>query len=372
MLHPAQDPVFKLYGAERSYFTGKLRPALRAKRLYFEEILLDPESAREIRERTGIMFIPVLRTPENDLWQDTSDILDLIEARFPKPALFPGSPVQAVVSSLLEIYGDEFMILPAMHYRWTKPEWEADARLAFAAGSGNKVAASVFADRMSGALPMLGVSEATIPAIVAHLDDLLARMETLLCDQDFLLGAQVSVGDCAMMGPFYGHLYLDLGPGQIVREQAHVAHWIERMNHPDPGSFAGFLAGDALHPSLRAILELIGRDAVPLLLDGVRAFESWADSHAASTREPPRAVGMHATQLRGVEFQRMASSYTLYMLQRPIDTYRALAEDDRKAVDRALAGTGCEPLLAYEPRHRLVKRDYQLAFADGLDAESRS
>ncbi|MFQ5699815.1 MAG: glutathione S-transferase family protein [Myxococcota bacterium] len=363
MRQPATDPVFKLYGAERSYFTGKLRPALRAKRLYFEEILLGPETAREIRERTGVRFIPVLRTPDDELWQDTSDILDRLEARFPEPALFPPTPVQAVVSSLLEVYGDECMILPAMHYRWTKPEWEADARRAFAAGSGNKAQANAFADRMSGALPMLGVTEATVPAIEAHLDELLTHLETLLSQRDFLLGAQMSVGDCALMGPFYGHLYQDLGPGQIVREQAHVAHWIERMNHPDPTSFAGFEPGDALHPSLRPVLELIGRDAVPMLLDGARAFESWADSHAAATQEPPRTVGMHATRLRAVDFERMSSSYTLYMVQRPIDTYRALDEDARKLVDRALAGTGCEALLAYEPRHRLVKRHYQLAFA---------
>jgi len=31
--------VFRLFGAERSYFTGKARAALRAKRVYFEEVL---------------------------------------------------------------------------------------------------------------------------------------------------------------------------------------------------------------------------------------------------------------------------------------------------------------------------------------------
>ena len=64
--------VFRLYGAERSYFTGKVRPALRAKRLYFEEILPDRAIYHEIRERTGLMFIPVVITPEDDTWQDTS------------------------------------------------------------------------------------------------------------------------------------------------------------------------------------------------------------------------------------------------------------------------------------------------------------
>ena len=129
----ADSPPFRLYGAERSYFTGKARPALRAKRLYFEEILPTPEAYRDILQRTGMIFIPVVVTPEDETWQDTSDIIDALEARFPEPALIPATPVQRIVSYLFEVYADEFMLLPAMHYRWSAPEAEKDARGAFAA-----------------------------------------------------------------------------------------------------------------------------------------------------------------------------------------------------------------------------------------------
>ena len=78
---------FRLYGAERSYFTGKVRPALRAKRLYFEEILPSPAIYQEIIRRTGLAFIPVVITPEDETWQDTSDILDALDARIPEPTL---------------------------------------------------------------------------------------------------------------------------------------------------------------------------------------------------------------------------------------------------------------------------------------------
>ena len=47
------SPPFRFYGAECSYFTGKARPALRAKRLYFEEILPTPEAYREIHPANG-------------------------------------------------------------------------------------------------------------------------------------------------------------------------------------------------------------------------------------------------------------------------------------------------------------------------------
>ncbi len=354
---------FRLYGAERSYFTGKARPGLLAKGVWFEEILPTREVYQEIRERTGLLFIPVVVTPDDETWQDTSEILDALEARIPEPALFPATPVQRVVAYLLELYADEFMILPAMHYRWTAPESSRDARDAFAAGQGEREASGRFADRMAGSLPMLGVGEATIPAIEAHLAELLDALEAIFADQGFLLGEQPSLADCALMGPFYGHLYLDLVPGQLLRQRATlVSHWIERMNHPNRARFAGFLPGDALHPGLRDLLGLVGRDAVPMLLDGVRAFEAWADGRPEEMQEPPRGVGMHESELRGSSFSRGTSSYSLWMLQRPLDAYRALEEGERKAVDAALAGTGCEALFDYAPRHRLEKRDFKLAF----------
>jgi hypothetical protein len=39
-----------------------------------------------------------------------------------------------------------------------------------------------------------------------------------------------------------------------------------------------------------------------------------------------------------------------------------LEEADQKRVDKAVAGTGWDALLAYEPRHRLEKRGFELAF----------
>jgi hypothetical protein len=50
------------------------------------------------------------------------------------------------------------------------------------------------------------------------------------------------------------------------------------------------------------------------------------------------------------------------MAQRPLDAYAALGDDERSAVDRALAGTGCEHLFEYRPRHRLGKSDFKLVF----------
>jgi hypothetical protein len=100
-----------------------------------------------------------------------------------------------------------------------------------------------------------------------------------------------------------------------------------------------------------------------MLLDNLRAFDEWAAARPPDLTEPPRAVGGHATALRGAAFNRFTSPYTLWMVQRPLDVYAALEPDGRREVDRFLAGSGCEALLAYRPRQRLGKRNFKLSFA---------
>lgn len=355
---------YRFYGAEISYFSAKVRPALRFKGVPFAEIIPTPEAYRDvIRPRTGLSFIPVVITPDDETWQDTSEILDALEAREPEPALYPATPVQRVVSYLLELYADEFLILPAMHYRWSFPESEAKARADFAAQGGDRDASARFADRMKGSLPLLGVGPASIPGIEAHLRELLGLLSAHFSAHPFLLGGRPSLADCALMGPLYAHLYCDAVPGRLLRETAlPVCMWIERMNRPDPDAPGAWLPDDALAPTLRPLLSLVGRDAAPLLLDGVRAVEAWAKAASPLPEEPPRGVGLHETRLRGAAFQRFTSPYTLWMLQRPQDAHRVLGARERAAVDAALAGTGLETLLAHVSPLRLGKRRFRLVF----------
>jgi glutathione S-transferase len=359
-----REHYFRLYGSEVSYFTGKVRPAFRIKRVPHVEVLATPRVYREvIRTRTGLQFIPVVVTPEDDTWQDTSDILDRLEERFREPALVPATPAQRIAAFLWELYADEFLILPAMHYRWGFADSVAKARADFASTNGDPVAAGKFADRMSGVLPGIGVLPETVPAIEAHLAELLADLERHFAQHPYLLGGRPSIADCALIGPFYAHLYLDAAPGRLLRETAPLTcHWIERMNHPDPDEGGAWLDGDALAETMRPLLARIGADASAYVLDTVRAYETWADARPADATELPRATGFHDTTLRGVKFGRYTSPYTLWMLQRVTDPYRALSAADKASVDRAFAGTGCDAFFRYEPRHRVEKRGFKLTF----------
>lgn len=345
------------HGADVSYFSGKVRPALAQKGLHWNEIL--PRN-REIIENTGVSFIPVLVTPEGEWWQDTSSILDRLEERHPEPPLIPKTPVQRVVAYLIELYGDELGLLPAMHYRWSFPESVAKARIDFALNSGDLERSGRFADRMAGSLPMLGISAETTPAIEAHLRELLDALSAHFEQHHFLLGDRMSLADCGLMGPFYGHLYRDAVPSRLLRETAfRTCVWIERMNRPDPERQSGWLDGDALAPTLLRVLRVMA-DGVPLLVDAAQAIEAWADANETPSEPPGRVLGVHETSYRGIPLKTGTRPYTLWMLQRPLDTYGALEGSDRAAVDAALSGTGWPRLLSLAPKHRVAKSGNEL------------
>lgn len=353
---PAAPYRFLAY--EVSYFSAKVRPALRAKGLWFQE--LRPDLA-EIRRRTGLAFIPVVVTPEDETWQDTSEILERLEARHPEPPLFPRTPVQRVAAHLVELYVDEFGLAPAMHYRWGSELGARTARARFAAMMGDARLAEAAADRMAAARLALGASDETAPAIEAHTRSLLDALGECFETQPYLLGDRPSLADCALMGPLFGHLMNDLVSRRLLLETAvPVVGWIERTNVPDPQAGGAWLADDALAPGFRRVLEVMGRDAVPLLRALVGQIEAWADAHPDAHARPPRAIGRAEAPLRGRRVERVAMPYTLWMVQRSLDAYRALGAAERTRVDAALAGTGWEPLLELAPRYRAAKRDFRL------------
>ena len=360
-----RDIFYRFYAAEFSYFSAKVRPALRYKRIPYVEILSTPAAYQKvILPRTGLGFIPVVVTADDEVLQDTSEILDALEQRFPDPPLYPHDGALRLLAYLFELYADEFLILPALHYRWSFPESAVKARADFAAINGNVEMANRFADRISGSIQLVGIVPESIPAIEAHTRDLLDHLSAHLARHPYVLGARPSLADCALMGPLYAHLYLDAVPSRLLRETAPVVcHWIQRMNNPDPDVFGDWSTPADLAPTLAPLLALIGQDAVPLLLDNLNAFDAWATTRPADLVEPPRGVGGHATSLRGASFARFTSPYSLWMVQRPLDVYGSLTPAERVEANRALSGSGCEALFAYRPQYRLAKRNFKLAFA---------
>ena len=349
---------YRFHAFEVSYFSAKVRPALRYKQLWFEELRAD---LREVQRRTGLGFIPILVTPEGETWQDSSEILDRLEARHPTPPLVPRTPLQRIAALLFELYSDEFGVAPAMHWRWGSPEREAASRARFVAMTGSAATGNAFADAMVKRRDGVGATPEAGPALEAHTRELLAALSAHFSAHAYLLGARMSLGDCALMGLAHGHLFTDLHSRRLLLETAvPVVGWIERCNVPCTERQGEWLAGDALAPTAREALAVMGRDAAPILLESVARFEQWADANGKPGEEPPRGVGWLDATLRGAPFRWAVRPYLLWELQRTLDAWRMLSRAEQGRVRDALAGSGWEAVLAYEPRHRLGKRSFRL------------
>ena len=113
---------YTLFGSDMSYFSGKARAYLRWKGIDYTEVAPTPDVMKnEIIANIGWPVIPVLKTPAGDYVQDTADIIAHFEGPSGANSAMPDSPLQRFVTYLLQLIADEWLTLPAMHYRWNYP-----------------------------------------------------------------------------------------------------------------------------------------------------------------------------------------------------------------------------------------------------------
>ena len=354
-----------MYGAEFSLYSGKLRSYLRKKGIPFDE--RSPSALtykRFIEPRTGVRFIPVLHTPQDEVWQDSTAIIDALEPRFPERAVYPETPAQRLAALLLELYGDEWLLIAAMHYRWNFPDdnqpfiYEAFGSMAFPwlprfvrRALGRKIGA-----RFQEFVPRLGITESTIPAIEQSYQGLLAELDSHFKDHDFLLGGRPSIGDFGLIGPLYAHLYRDPHPGKLMRDTApHVVAWVERMLSPQPVD-GEFLAGDRIPTTLWPVLERMAREQVPVLVDTEWKLGEWHREHPEA-EQVPRAIGEHSFEIEGTVGKRMVLPHSLWRWQRPRDYYHQLETASRGPASELAQRLGLRVALRARPKVRLTRRD---------------
>lgn len=356
-----------LYGTRHSYFTGKLRPYLRYKGIPHREKQVTLWTyQRLILPRTGQRFIPVLLTPEGELLQDTTAIIDALEQRFPERPVYPEGPRQKLATLLLELYADEWFLLPGMHYRWSyKAKQEAYLMQEFGriAGPWPGPLARAIGRRLSrpfaASLKFLGVTEKTVAPLETWFEQFLADFEAHLTQHDYLLGSRPCLADFALAGPLGAHILRDPYSRQMLAPKAErTLDWLTRINAPQQAE-GDFLAEDEVPDTLLPILRHLFAEQWPILEDTARALPAWQSQHPDKTRVS-RALGWHEFELGGVKEKRLMFSNALWMMQRPLDAYRALNGDQRTGVDAWLDRVGGRDALQFNPPLRLIRKNYQL------------
>ncbi|MBW2291105.1 MAG: glutathione S-transferase family protein [Deltaproteobacteria bacterium] len=295
-MQPASDePLYRLFSWEHSYFSGKVRAYLRFKHRQaalgtgYEDILATPELIEGyLLPRSGSGAVPQLQAPDGTWIQDSSEIIDYCEAAHPESSIIPdpeSRPRQCLVAYLIELLADEWMVVPGFWERWyfseeghslnhrgfNEQQWGAvlaagalgDVRRA--TGAGFFEAAFGISDTRNkpkgvyAGLVQLGVDEHTEKAWQASQHRLLGRLEAHFSQHDYLLGGTPSLADFGLLGPLYAHLYRDAVSGFALRTHFPlVCEWVERTN--GEGALNARMVGQKIY-GLDEDGNLVGRTA---------------------------------------------------------------------------------------------------------------
>ena len=326
----------RIFGSELSPYSVKVRSYFRYKGIPHEWLERGPSNIAEFQKYAKLPLVPLVVTPEAQGLQDSTPILEAIEARFPEPSIHPEGPALAFLSALVEEFGDEWGNKWMFHYRWARPADQDSAGERIARSMRPDATAPELAqltagvkERMVGRVWFVGSSPATAPLIEASYCDALAILEEHLAARPYLFGGRPAFGDFGLWGQLY-NCWTDPTPGGLLKQDApHVVAWIERML--DPKAAGDFESWDALERTLLPLLERqIGALFLPWSSANAKALAAGEEEMSART-----PVGV---------FTQKPQKYHARSLAELRKKYAAVA--DKARLDPILERAGCRRWLA--------------------------
>jgi glutathione S-transferase len=386
--HPATTGTHILWGTPHSLYTGKVRSYLIKKGITFRELTpAHPRFRSLVLPAVQMVVVPVLELPDGGLIQDSADIIDALESRFPENPMVPESPVQACVARLLDAFGTG-MLAAAMHYRWSyRTEQEHFLRAEFGravhAGPNREerlAAGAALMDYFNGFLPILGVTPETIPAVEAAHEAMLDALDIHFQHFPYLLGSRPSIADFGFMAPLFAHLARDPYPGTLMKNRApNVYRWTERMNMANiaDGEFAdcgdSWLADDAIPPTLEAVLALLFRDWGPQLSADARAFNAWAEDGTSlqagqivsmdGDRKVHPTIGLVEIEWRGCKLKRASAPHGLWLFSKAQAAANEIGAEARKRLTELVNRTGGEQVMTIRLARAMKRENNVLVLA---------
>lgn len=323
---------FRLFGAELSPYSVKVRSYLRFKGLDFEWLERSNARLEEFARYAKLPLAPVLVDADDNAMQDSTPMIEALDAQFPEPSITPDDAALAFVSALLEDYADEWLNKAMFHYRWSYPDDQQSAahRIAEMLFEGTEIPEGVeegVRTRMVGRLHHVGSSPETAPVIEGSFTRLLALLTDLLGSKRYLFGGRPSLADFGLAAQLK-QLLSDPTPGALIRAQApKLVAWIERMEHPKVEG--DFVSLDAVRDPLTALL----RDEV------AGAYLIWMAANAQAVADDAPGVSVEIADITFVQKPQRYAAKALAELQRK----RAGVESE--ALAALLDAAGCAGVL---------------------------
>jgi glutathione S-transferase len=325
--------VYRIFGSEMSPYSVKVRSYFRYKGIPHQWIPRRGDTEEEYKRFAKLPIVPTVATPQDEGLQDSTPIIERVEAEHPEPSIHPADPTLRFLSDLIEEFGDEWGNKLMFHHRWWAPvdvdaSAQVLARLALPKADEAQVAERIemVRQRMTGRGHFVGSSEATADLIRAYLNELLDLLEPHLADRKYLLGARPSFGDFGLSCQLY-EASVDPTGSSILRSRGpNTLAWCHRMLEPrNDGPFESW---DALAPTLKPILAYIGRYFLP-----------WTAANAKALAE---GAAEFSVDLAGQRYVQPPQKYHAKSLA-VIRAKRAAVNDPKLAA--ILAEAGCESWL---------------------------
>lgn len=324
---------YRIFGSELSPYSVKVRSYFRYKDLPHEWVVRNQDNMAEFQEYAKLPLIPLVITPEKDGLQDSTPLIEAMEARAPGPAIQPDDPVLAFISALIEEYADEWGNKHMFHYRWAyeADQWSAAERIVGdnmpdASKEEREAFVTAIRDRMINRRHFVGSSDETKDQIEGSFRRLLEILEAHLAARPFLLGRRPAFCDFGLYAQVY-EAWTDPTPKKIVEQEAPtVLAWIKRMLDPEPEN--GFEDWETLAPTL-----------MPLLKEEIGAlFLPWTTANAMALAEGDERFSV---EIAGRTFSQQPQKYHARSLKALKEKYAAVPAEERARLDAILEEAGC-------------------------------
>src|SRR5256714_5482579 len=322
---------YRIFGAEMSPYSVKVRSYFRYKAIPHQWILRNADSQAEYEKHARMPIIPLVVTPEGKGIQDSTPIIDAMEKLYPEPSIHPDDTVAGFISTLIEELGDEWGNKWMFHYRWARDVDQISAAGRIARMRGPKASeqehealASKVRARMVDRVWFVGSNEVTAPQIEAGFLEMLMLLESHLANRPYLFGGQPAFGDFGLWGQIY-QMWTDPTAGGIIGGGApHVLDWVHRMLWPKAEGI--FETWPALAPTLMPILTTqVGQQFMP-----------WTCANEKALAEQREEFTLTLADKLWTQKPQKYHARSLGMLRAK---YAAVA--DKAALDPVLEAAGC-------------------------------
>ncbi|MFC7292480.1 glutathione S-transferase family protein [Hirschia litorea] len=233
---------YRLFGAETSAFSIKLRSYMRYKGLPHEWLARTSETESTLKEVSRFSTLPVLVTAGGFAVHDTTPTIEALEADSPTPETIPEDAISAFLAAVMEDYADLWLSKAVMQYRWgrKKDQKEAAARALdeYFVGEekpeNRKELIQDSIERMATLFPSMGLNAEMGSVVEKSFKRFVKLLNAHLEKHLYIFGGRPSIADFGLAAQLT-QLMKDPTPAKIIEKDGpFVKAWCEFMDDPKP------------------------------------------------------------------------------------------------------------------------------------------